>query len=85
MTTTEPEWDEQERAWMLALAAYEEEMTCPVCGGPVSECQSTTAEGRFEVGPPVRCHRRTALLQAQDAYKDAKQSAALMWMASPRE
>ena len=35
--TPEPEWDETERDWMLALDDYEHTL-CPECGMPVSVC-----------------------------------------------
>lgn len=64
---------------MVALAAYEDDELCPVCGGPKSVCQAPENEGRFETGPPVRCHVTTAISQAQEAYKDARAPRALMW------
>lgn len=38
----ESAWDEEQRGWMLALAAYEADL-CPHCGGPSSVCQSPDA------------------------------------------
>ncbi len=39
----ESAWDEQQRAWMLALAEYDAN-TCPHCGGPSEVCQSKDAD-----------------------------------------
>lgn len=38
-TVNEPEWDDTERDWMLALADYEESL-CPGCGLPVDLCRA---------------------------------------------
>ncbi|RIY26578.1 hypothetical protein CJI51_02995, partial [Bifidobacteriaceae bacterium WP021] len=32
------EWDETERAWMLALDEYENTVLCPLCGMPSKFC-----------------------------------------------
>lgn len=66
----EVEWDDNEREWMLALAAYRASL-CPVCGNPRAECMDPAAENGFTVPPPARCHRATALKRAQ---KDRQES-----------
>ena len=58
----EPEWDELERGWMLALAAYEGNL-CALCGGPRSECQGPDADEAWQA-TAIRCHRATAMAQA---------------------
>ena len=78
-TVREPEWDEQEQAWMLALAEFEDEELCPVCGGPRSVCQAPENEGRFSVPPPTRCFVATAIADAREPYQKAKQPQALMF------
>ena len=67
--TVEPEWDEQERGYMTALAAYEDTL-CPVCGGPPEECQTVEAEREWKGVPPTRCHKVTAIYRYQDAEGD---------------
>lgn len=83
MTTREPEWSEEDVAWLLALAAYRA-TRCPACGGDISECTSPDAEGGFEVPPPTRCQAKTALVIAQQDYKDSPQPEALLWRAKRR-
>jgi len=50
---------------MRALAQWRDDL-CPLCGGPRSECQDPGAEFRYVGSAPTRCHRRTAILRAQD-------------------
>lgn len=76
----EPEWDETERAWMLALDEYDATL-CPLCGMPSDLCQDASAEGRAEAGLPVRCHVTTARMQRAEEYADAKQGGALLYSA----
>lgn len=78
----EVEWDETERAWMLALDEYDASL-CPLCGLPRSECQDPSAENRAEAGAPIRCHVTTARIRAQEADKRAE-SGALLWPAGLR-
>lgn len=73
----EVEWDDTERAWMLALAQWREGR-CSVCGGPAEECQGEGAEWRYEAAMPVRCHRMTAILRAQGEV-DREHPQALLW------
>lgn len=84
VTSTEPEWDEQERAWALALAAFEDSL-CPLCGRPLAICSAPEAEGRVTVPAPTRCHVTTAVELARRPYRDDKkvsQPGALMFTAS---
>lgn len=83
-TEREPEWDEQERAWFLALARVEAEDLCPLCGRPRAVCQAAENEDRFTVDPPTRCHATTAVVTAQDAYKDQLAARALLFHAHLR-
>lgn len=75
----EPEWDEVEQNWMLALAEYEAAL-CPSCGGPITECTAVENDGRFKVGLPVRCHRTTAIAIASEK-AEHKHPQALMYSA----
>ena len=82
-TVTEPEWDEESRDEMLALAAWEDSR-CPACGGPADECQTPEAEFRFQGAPPVRCHRKDAILRYQDKAGNYERANALLWRAEER-
>lgn len=81
---TEPEWDEHERVLMLGLAAYEDTL-CPVCKGPVDECQSMEAERVWEGTPPIRCHKTDAILRYQENAGASERPRALMYGAKKRD
>lgn len=84
VTVREPEWSEQDRAWMAALAAYRT-TRCPNCGGDLGECTAHESDGRtFVVPDPVRCRARTALAIKQAQYQDATQPEALLWRVERR-
>lgn len=68
---TEPEWDETNRAWALALAEVEAD-SCHGCGQPLSQTTDPDAEGAYEVPAPTRCHACTTLHIHQDKYAEAK-------------
>lgn len=82
--TREVEWDDEQRDWMVALAAWEDAL-CPVCGGPIDECQSPEAEFAWKGAPPVRCHRTDAMLMWQEKAADYKRPKALLWRAVKRD
>jgi hypothetical protein len=79
----EVEWDDDTRGWHLALLDAEERerhRRCPKCGGPPEECQAPEHDGLFDVTLPVRCHRTTAQLVAQDQVgKDVQHPEALVF------
>lgn len=82
VTTREPEWDEQERAWMLALAEHESRL-CPLCGRPLSVCTDPATEGRWKTAPPTRCYATTSVIQARKPYDEkSAEPRALMFSAS---
>jgi len=84
-TVTEPEWDGVTRGAALALEQYESSQ-CPCgCGFPAAVSQAADADARFAVGPPVRCHARTALEVAKVGYNDAQQPSALLFGVEERE
>ncbi|MBM0277807.1 hypothetical protein [Micromonospora tarensis] len=78
VTVREPEWSEQDRAWMAALAAHRSGR-CPSCGGDAAVCCAPDGDGAFVVPPPTRCHVTTALAVAQAQYQDSPQPQALLW------
>lgn len=83
----EPEWDDENRDWALALQAADD-ARCPVCGGPTSECLDPDI--KWDAGDPVRCHRATAVAVKQRKYFDGipegsdVQARALIWGAKRR-
>ena len=74
---TEPEWDEVEVGWMLALAEYRDSL-CPLCGGPKDICQAPEFTYNFGFAPPVRCRVATALDESREQHKDTKHASALL-------
>lgn len=80
VTTREPEWDDEQRAVMLALHQCRA-LTCTGCGGWLPD---TTAHERYVVEPPTRCHRCTAISGAQERHsQDHKHMHATRWTATP--
>jgi len=79
-TTREPEWDEDTRNLVLAL---DRAPLCPACGGPAELCQDIANQDHWRVQPPIRCHRSTALRQAQRALTEETNPVleALLWRA----
>jgi hypothetical protein len=77
----EPEWTDEQREWLLALADYRR-LLCPCgCGHLAEESLKPENEGRFRVGPPVRCQARTATLLATKAYEESPTPGALLFAA----
>jgi hypothetical protein len=76
----EPEWDEATRELVLGLDAVD---LCPSCGGPSYLCQDAAREFDWKVSKPVRCHRSTALKQAQRRISEETNPIpeALLWQA----
>ncbi|MGW5556848.1 hypothetical protein ACWER9_06450 [Micromonospora sp. NPDC003944] len=67
VTTREPEWTEQDRAEVLALALYRAEF-CPCgCGQRYVETTSDEETGPQFTADRVVCRARLALLEAQKA------------------
>lgn len=80
----EPEWDEEQVGWMLALAEWENAL-CPACGRPASVCQDPMTEFRLSVPPPTRCHITTAVRRAQKQYEKSEHPEALLFGAVLRD
>lgn len=64
-----PEWLEQDRQAALDLLAWESQL-CPGCRFPLAETTDPKNEFLYVVPHPIRCHRCTAIDQAQDRYAD---------------
>ena len=82
--SVEPEWDDEQRDHMIALALYEDGL-CAVCGGPPEDCQSLEAERLWEGVPPVRCHKTDAILRYQENGEERPRPRALMFGAKMRQ
>lgn len=67
VTTREVEWDDDERAQVLALLEYEAQ-ACPGCRGWLPETTDSAHAGRYKTAPPIRCHRCDAVTRAQDEH-----------------
>jgi hypothetical protein len=80
----EPEWDEATRDLALALDDVER---CDACGGLAWLCQSAEHAEDWEVGAPKRCHRLTALREAQKRFTEESNPHldALIWSVGLRE
>lgn len=79
VTTVEPEWDAESRAYLLALLAYEADQ-CPGCKGLLSETTRADMEGRYHALPAMRCQRCTAIaIKSTVEYKDAPHPHALFY------
>jgi hypothetical protein len=76
ITTTEPEWDDDQRAAVEALLAYEASL-CPGCRQVWAEVTAPEAEGRFVPDAPIRCHYCTARAQGEAIYAGSDHSGAL--------
>lgn len=73
VTSSEPEWDETQRSWMLALAKWRDQR-CNRCGGDLEETTDEENDGTpghsdYRPLPPLRCHRCTALSVSEDKYR----------------
>lgn len=76
----EVEWDDTERAWMLALEEYRRDVLCPCgCGFPTEISQAPETEFQVRVPAPTRCHVRTALVEEQKAAEDRPTPEGLLW------
>ncbi len=76
VTTTEAEWDDEQRAAVYALLAYEDSL-CPGCKRSWAEATDPDNDGRYVPGRPIRCHSCTARSQMQGLYAGADHPDAL--------
>jgi hypothetical protein len=77
VTTTDPEWTEEDREMALRLFEYEKSL-CGGCGHPLSE--TTDPHNEFAYGPaspPIRCHRCTAVEIESDRHQEKPHPGAL--------
>jgi YD repeat-containing protein len=76
-TTTEPEWDSEQRRAVLDLLALEAGQ-CPGGKHQLSETTLPENEDAYVAGPAVRCHYCTASDRAAKAYEDSPSPQALL-------
>lgn len=84
VTYTEPEWDDEQRGWVLALLEAEAG-ECSGCGGNLDDTMHPDAEEAWVGEIAGRCHRCTALAVAADRWtgnKDVKHPQALRFRAT---
>lgn len=77
----EPEWDEEQVAWFLHLAEWEDGR-CPSCGMQKSVCQDPATEWTARATGPYRCHVTTAIRRAQKGYAKSEHPEALVFGAT---
>lgn len=72
-------WDEREQDKLLALKLFEDTRLCPMCGGPIEVCTNPENEHAYQVPPPTRCHKTTAIMKAMgDDWDKRPHNGALM-------
>lgn len=70
VTRTEPEWDDGQRLWMLALNQFEAGL-CRKCGNDLHE--STDVAFTWVADAPTECMACTSLAKAERRYSEAYQ------------
>jgi hypothetical protein len=78
VTTVEPEWNDEQRGLMLALARYQSLLHGP-CGGYLPETTDRANEGAYKATAPSRCHKCTAIGEAAGPYRESPHPQALMY------
>ncbi len=85
VTTTEAEWDDEQRAAAYALRDYEAGL-CPGCGGVLAETTRPENEFRYKELETARCHRCVGTEVVQASYEgDPHLSALLFHIGLPPE
>lgn len=69
VTSVEVEWDDEQRAWMLALAEADAQ-SCDGCGGWLPHTTSIEMSDGFVADHPLRCHRCEALSVRRKSVSD---------------
>lgn len=75
VVTREPEWDEDQRLWMLGLT-LREASECHRCGGSLHE--TTDYQWKWQPSPPTVCFRCVALAASAHEYDKHPQRAGLI-------
>lgn len=84
VTVREPEFDDDDRAWFLALA-YWRDTRCPHCGNDIRDCTAPEEQMVVDVPPPRRCRVTDEISLARaTTYKDTPRPHALLFRADLR-
>ena len=67
VTTREVEWDEEQQAWMLALAIYRRDQ-CGKCGSYLPESTAFDMDDAYEAVGPFLCGGCQAVGRAYDTH-----------------
>lgn len=78
MTRREPEWDDEQRASLLALHAYQTSL-CTGCGGWLPETTGDESAADYVATDPVRCLRCTAISVQAKNYSEQDHPEALLY------
>lgn len=70
-TVTEPEWDDKNRAWSIALVEYEHGL-CGSCNNPLAITTDPGMEGRYVHDGFKVCHHCAKAEQAHEKYANSK-------------
>jgi len=88
VTTREPEFTDQDRGELIALAVYREGL-CPLCGRPLDVCTSHEDTGPEFAATWTACRATLAILEKQRAISDGKKpkpnAPAYLWAATIRK
>lgn len=79
----EPEWDEQEQGWMLALRLHRRGC-CPNCNGNLEITTAAENEERFKALPPLQCFRCLALSRSHEEWQDEKHPMSYLHLVPPK-
>jgi hypothetical protein len=78
VTRREPEWDDEQRASMLALHAYQSSL-CGGCGGWLPDTTGDETDVSYVATDPVRCLRCTAISIQAKEYAEQDHPQALLY------
>ena len=82
-STVDPEWDETEQSWMVALALWRQHQ-CPGCGGDLTVTTKPENEERYRHELPLQCFRCVAFAQSHKAYDDQQYPISLIHLVPQR-
>lgn len=78
VTRREPEWDDEQRAWMDAWLLYKSGVH-EACGHYLPDSTATEAEDGYVAELPIRCHACTARARAFTRYSESQHVEALLF------
>lgn len=78
VTRREPEWDDEQRAWMDAWLLYRSNIH-EACGHYLPDSTAPEAEDGYVSEDAIRCHACTARARAFARYSESQQPEALLF------